>query len=116
MRRILVNIIVGFLMLQMLSLFIAPTSWEKIDIVEEKEFKTGGYCSSCLNIDSKCTCFTEYIESTKEPKHLQWWNTKTLEEQFYCTIECNHLVEGDKTRHPHTLKIHEIKNIYNYFR
>ena len=38
MRRILVNIIVGFLMLQMLSLFIAPTSGEKIDIVEEKEF------------------------------------------------------------------------------
>jgi hypothetical protein len=43
---------------------------------------------------------------------LKWWNSMNLEEQFYKTIEVNHLITGDCTRHPHTLTGREIEIIY----
>ena len=44
---------------------------------------------------------------------LTWWNSMNLEEQFYKTIKHNELIEGDKTRQPHTLTGREIEIIYN---
>lgn len=44
---------------------------------------------------------------------LTWWNNINLEEQFYKTIKHNELIEGYKTRHPHTLTSREIEIIYN---
>jgi hypothetical protein len=44
---------------------------------------------------------------------LEWFNNLTLEEQFYKTIKHNKLIEGDKTRHPHTLTGIEIEIIFN---
>lgn len=43
---------------------------------------------------------------------LIWWNKMNLEEQFYVTIEHNDLIQGDCTRHPHTLTGTEIEIIY----
>ena len=50
---------------------------------------------------------------TLREQSLEWWNKMTLEEKFYKTIEYNHLIEGDKTRHPDTLTGREIQVIYN---
>jgi hypothetical protein len=44
---------------------------------------------------------------------LKWWNSMNLEQRFYKTIEHNHLILGDKTRHPDTLTGSEIEKIYN---
>lgn len=43
---------------------------------------------------------------------LLWWNEMNLEEQFYVTIEHNDLIQGDCTRHPHTLTGTEIEIIW----
>lgn len=43
---------------------------------------------------------------------LKWWNEMSLENQFYKTIEHNDLIEGDNSRHPHTLTGTEIEIIY----
>ncbi len=43
---------------------------------------------------------------------LKWWNKMNLEEQFYITIEHNDLIQGDCTRHPHTLTSTEIEIIW----
>lgn len=45
---------------------------------------------------------------------LKWFNSLGLEQQFYKTIECNHLIAGDNTRHPSTLTGLEIEKIYKY--
>jgi len=45
---------------------------------------------------------------------LKWFNSLGLEKQFYKTIECNHLITGDRTRHPSTLTGLEIEKIYKY--
>ena len=43
---------------------------------------------------------------------LKWFNSKSLEVQFYLTIKHNDLIVGDKTRHPHTLTGREIELIW----
>ena len=45
---------------------------------------------------------------------LKWFNSLGLEQQFYKTIECNHLITGDNTRHPSTLTGLEIEKIYKH--
>lgn len=48
-------------------------------------------------------------------KSLEWFNKLGLEEQFYKTIEANHLLIGDTVnRHPNNLTGREIEIIYNY--
>ena len=46
-------------------------------------------------------------------KALQWFNSMAFEEQYNNTIEYNHLITGDHTRHPSTLTGSEIETIYN---
>jgi hypothetical protein len=53
------------------------------------------------------------METTIRKKAMIWWNTLSLEEQFYETINANHLITGDKTRHPNTLTGSEIQLIYS---
>ena len=36
----------------------------------------------------------------------------SLEQQFYKTIDANHLITGDNTRHPNSLTGREIEIIY----
>ena len=43
---------------------------------------------------------------------LKWWNGMNLEGQFYFLIKNNHLIEGDATRHPHTLTGKEIETLW----
>ena len=45
---------------------------------------------------------------------LKWWNGLTFEEQFYKTIEANSVIEGDRTRHPHSLTGREVEVIYKF--
>lgn len=44
---------------------------------------------------------------------MKWWNNMGLEDRFYKTIKNNHLIEGDKTRHPNSLTGYEIERIYS---
>jgi len=50
---------------------------------------------------------------TKRTQAIEWWSKMNLEEMFYKTIEANHLIEGDRTRHPETLTGREIELIYD---
>jgi len=47
---------------------------------------------------------------------LEWWQTMNLEQKFYKTIKYNHLIIGDKTRHPSTLTGREVEIIYTQFK
>ena len=49
-------------------------------------------------------------------KALKWWDSMSFEDQFFKTIECNHLIIGDTTRNPDTLTGREIELIYNHFK
>ena len=52
------------------------------------------------------------MESNKE---LDWWNSKTLEEQLYLAIEGNHYLDGDTVdNHPNNLKEEDIKLLWEY--
>ncbi|MCP4354318.1 MAG: hypothetical protein GY793_01555 [Proteobacteria bacterium] len=53
------------------------------------------------------------IDSVRESA-LKWFNSISLEQQFYATIECNELITGDRTRHPSTLTGLEIEKIYTH--
>jgi len=53
------------------------------------------------------------ILMTNSPSE-KWFDSLDLEEQFYATIECNHLIFGDCTRHPSTLSETEIELIYKH--
>jgi len=44
---------------------------------------------------------------------LKWWNAMNLEQQFYVLIKNNDIIEGDFTRHPHTLTGSEIELLFN---
>jgi hypothetical protein len=63
-----------------------------------------------------------YLTKYKMPKNysqiradsIDWFNRKTLEEQFYVTIQANELIAGDNTRHPATLTGREVQIIYTY--
>jgi hypothetical protein len=55
-----------------------------------------------------------YKLGTMRKKAMKWWNGLTLETKFYATIGCNHLIEGDKSRHPDTLTGREIEIIYRH--
>lgn len=48
-------------------------------------------------------------------KAIEWFESLGLEEQFYKTIEANHLLVGDTVdRHPNNLTGREIEIIYDY--
>ena len=47
---------------------------------------------------------------------MEWWYSMDLENKFYKTIECNHLLVGDTVdNHPDRLTGREIEIIYKYF-
>ena len=48
----------------------------------------------------------------KRKQAIKWFNSMSLEEQFYKTIKHNELIKGDRTRHPDTLTGREIEIIY----
>lgn len=43
----------------------------------------------------------------------RWWSKFPFEQKFYHLIENNHLIEGDRTRHPNTLTDEEIIILYD---
>jgi hypothetical protein len=47
---------------------------------------------------------------------ISWWNQLSLEKQFYKLIECNHLITGDRTRHPNSLTGREVEIVYNFYK
>ena len=53
----------------------------------------------------------ENIASVRQ-RAIRWWDAMNLEQQFYKTISANDLIEGDKTRHPHSLSDKEIIRVY----
>lgn len=58
------------------------------------------------------------IQKTKNRSGRQlsmaWWNSLTLEEKFYKTIDANEVIVGDNTRHPDSLTGREITDVYNF--
>lgn len=45
---------------------------------------------------------------------MEWWHKMDLEQQFYKTIEANSIINGDRTRHPHTLTGSEIEKMFDF--
>lgn len=68
----------------------------------KKEFNLQEHKTKALNL----ACVRESA--------LTWFSKLGLEQQFYKTIECNHLITGDRTRHPSTLTGSEIEKIYKH--
>lgn len=60
-------------------------------------------------------CGAKRKQMEQRQKAIEWFNSMNLEEQFYKTIEANHLLVGDTVdRHPNNLTGREIEIIYNY--
>ena len=51
---------------------------------------------------------------TYREKVMKWWNSMTLEQKFYKTIEANSVIAGDRTRHPESLTGSEIERIFEW--
>tara|TARA_R110000796_G_C14373376_1_gene414316 strand:- start:333 stop:635 length:303 start_codon:yes stop_codon:yes gene_type:complete len=53
------------------------------------------------------------IQSVRQ-RAFRWWDAMNLDQQFYKTIAANQLIDGDNTRHPHSLNDKEVILIYNF--